>query len=73
LRKRIDIGLEGGVVLVAGERQPRYVSGAENVKAILEYVARVADEEDYRGTLERLWGCTPEETEEVLAAFPAPE
>ncbi|UCH77349.1 MAG: hypothetical protein JSU81_06300 [Candidatus Coatesbacteria bacterium] len=73
LRKRIDVGLEGGVVLVAGERQPRYVSGAENMKAILDYVASVAGEEDYRKTLERLWGCTPEETEEVLAAFPAPE
>jgi hypothetical protein len=73
LRKRVDVGLEGGVVLVAGERQPRYVSGAENMKAILEYVAGVAGDEDYRGTLERLWGCTPEEAEEVLAAFPAPE
>jgi len=73
LRKRIDIGLEGGVVLVAGERSARYVSGAENMKAILEYVAGLASEEEYRKTLERLWGCTPEETEEVLAAFPAPE
>jgi hypothetical protein len=73
LRKRVDQGLEGGVVLPAGERVARYVSGAENMMAILDYVRDVAGEEGYKETLQRLWGCTPEEVDEVLAAFPQPQ
>jgi len=70
LKKRVDQGLEGGVVLVAGERQARYVSGAENVMAVLDYVWKVAGADGYRETLQKLWVCTPEEVEAVLAAFP---
>jgi hypothetical protein len=70
LRKRIDQGLEGGVVLVAGERQARYVSGAENMMALLDYVREVSGGEGFEETLQRLWGCTPEEVDVVLAAFP---
>lgn len=70
LKKRLDQGLEGGVVVVAGERQARYVSGAENIMAILDYVRSVAGAERYKETLERLWGCTPEEAGVALAAFP---
>jgi hypothetical protein len=73
LKKRIDQGLEGGVVLVAGERRARYVRGAENVMAILDYVWEVAGADGYEGTLQRLWGCTPEEVEVALAAFPQHE
>jgi len=73
LRKRIDQGLEGGVVLVAGERETRYVSGAENMMAVLDYVRDVTDGEGYEAMLQRLWGCTPEEVEVVLAAFPDAE
>jgi hypothetical protein len=70
LKKRIDQGLEGGVVLVAGERRARYVRGAENVMAILDYVWEVAGADGYEETLQKLWGCTPEEVEVALAAFP---
>lgn len=70
LRKRIDQGLEGGVVLVAGEREARYVSGAENMMALLDYVRKVSGGEGFEETLQRLWGCTPEEVDVVLAAFP---
>ncbi len=70
LKKRIEQGLEGGVVLVAGEQQPRYVSGAENIKAVMDYVWEVAGSERYRETLQKLWGCTPEEMDFVLDAFP---
>ncbi len=70
LKKRIDQGLEGGVVLVAGERRGRYVRGAENVMAILDYVWEVAGADGYEETLQKLWGCTPEEVEVALAAFP---
>lgn len=70
LKKRIEQGLEGGVVLVAGERQARYVSGAENVMAVLDYVRDVAGDDGYRETLQKLWGCTPEEVDAALAAFP---
>jgi hypothetical protein len=73
LRKRLAQGLAGGVVLVAGEREARYVSGAENVMAVLDYVRSVAGEYDYEGTLQRLWRCTPEEVEAVLAVFPEGE
>ncbi len=73
LKKRIDQGLEGGVVLVAGERRARYVPGAENVMAILDYVWKVAGAEGYKRTLQKLWGCTPEEVEVALAAFPQHE
>jgi len=73
LRKRLAQGLAGGVVLVAGEREARYVSGAENVMAVLAYVRNVAGEYDYEGTLQRLWDCTPEEVEAVLAVFPEGE
>jgi hypothetical protein len=73
IRKRIDMGLEGGVVSVAGERTARYVSGAENIMAVMEYVRRVGGEENYEETLGRLWGCTPEEVDEVLAVFPKAE
>jgi hypothetical protein len=70
LKKRTDQGLEGGVVLVAGERQARYVSGAENVMAVLDYVWDVAGADGYEETLQKLWGCTSEEVEVALAAFP---
>ena len=70
LKKRLDQGLEGGVVVVAGERQARYVSGVENMMAILDYVWSVAGADRYKETLQRLWGCTPEEVDVVLAAFP---
>jgi len=70
LKKRLDQGLEGGVVKVAGEREPRYVSGAENLMAVLEYVRKVAGEVQYRLTLQRLWACTPEEVDRVLSYFP---
>jgi hypothetical protein len=70
LKKRVEQGLEGGVVLVAGERQARYVSGAENVMAVLDYVRGVAGEDGYDETLQKLWGCTPEEVDAALAAFP---
>ncbi len=70
LKKRIDQGLEGGVVLVAGERRARYVRGAENVMAILDYVWEVAGADGYEEMLQKLWGCTPEEVEVALAAFP---
>jgi len=70
LRKRIDQGLEGGVVMVAGEREARYVSGAENMMALLDYVRKVSGGEGFEETLQRLWGCTPEEVDVVLAAFP---
>jgi hypothetical protein len=73
LKKRIDQGLEGGVVLVAGERRARYVRGAENVMAILDYVWEVAGADGYEETLQKLWGCTPEEVEVALAAFPQHE
>ncbi len=73
LKKRIDQGLEGGVVLVAGERRARYVRGAENVMAIVDYVWEVAGADGYEGTLQKLWGCTPEEVEVALAAFPQHE
>ncbi len=70
LKKRVDQGLEGGVVLVAGERQARYVSGAENVMAVLDYVWDVAGADGYEETVQKLWGCTPEEVDAALAAFP---
>jgi hypothetical protein len=70
LKKRIEQGLEGGVVLVAGERQPRYVSGAENIMAVMDYAWDVAGPERYRETLQKLWGCTPEEVDFVLDVFP---
>ena len=70
LKKRLDQGLEGGVVLVAGERRARYVSGAENIMAVLDYVWSVAGEDKYKETLQRLWRCTPEEVDVALAAFP---
>jgi hypothetical protein len=73
LKKRVDQGLEGGVVLVAGERQTRYVSGAENVMAILDYVWDVAGADGYEETLQKLWACTPEEVDVALAAFPERE
>lgn len=73
LKKRVDQGLEGGVVLVAGERQTRYVSGAENVMAVLDYVWDVAGADGYEETLQKLWACTPEEVEVALAAFPERE
>ena len=73
LRKRIDQGLEGGVVLVAGEREARYVSGAENMMAVVDYVREVAGGEGYEETLQKLWGCTPEEVDAVLSAFPQAE
>jgi hypothetical protein len=70
LKKRLDQGLEGGVVTVAGERQARYVSGAENMMATLDYVWEVAGADKYKETLQKLWGCAPEEVDVVLAAFP---
>jgi seryl-tRNA synthetase len=70
LKKRTEQGLEGGVVLVAGERQPRYVSGAENIMAILDYVWDVAGPEGYRETLQKLLACTPEEVDFLLDVFP---
>jgi len=73
LKKRVDQGLEGGVVLVAGERQTRYVSGAENVMAILDYVWDVAGADGYEETLQKVWACTPEEVDAALAAFPERE
>ncbi|HUU56526.1 MAG TPA: hypothetical protein VMW93_04220 [bacterium] len=73
LRKRIDQGLEGGVVLVAGEREARYVSGAENMMAVVDYVREVTGGEGYEETLQKLWGCTPEEVDAVLSAFPQAE
>jgi hypothetical protein len=73
LRKRIRQGLEGGVCLVAGEREARYVSGAENMMALLDYVREVSGGEGFKETLQRLWGCTPEEVDVVLAAFPQEE
>ena len=73
LRKRIDQGLEGGVVLVAGERTARYVSGAENMMALLDYIREVSGGVGFEETLQRLWGCTPEEVDVVLAAFPQEE
>jgi hypothetical protein len=73
LKKRAEQGLEGGVVLVAGEGQARYVSGAENVMAVLDYVWSVAGADGYEETLQKLWNCTPEEVDAALAAFPARE
>lgn len=73
LRKRTAQGLAGGVVLVAGESEARYVSGAENAMAVLDYVRSVAGEYDYKETLQKLWRCTPEEVEAVLAVFPEGE
>jgi hypothetical protein len=73
LRKRVDLGLEGGVVLVAGEREARYISGAENMMAVVDYAREVAGEEEYRETLQKLWGCAPEEVAAVLSALPEVE
>jgi hypothetical protein len=41
--------------------------------AVLAYVRSVAGEHDYRETLQKLWRCTPEEVEAVLAVFPEGE
>jgi hypothetical protein len=71
LKKRLELGIAGGVVTVAGERAPRYVPGAENVKAVLEYIRGAAGPTYYKETLARLWGLTPAETEEAVAAFAA--
>jgi hypothetical protein len=73
LRKRLGQGLEGGVCLVAGEREARYVSGAENMTALLDYVRDIAGGEGFKETLQRLWDCTPEEVDAVLAVFPQGE
>lgn len=71
IRKRVLLGLEGGVVLVAGEDQPRYVTGAENLMAVVEFVRREGGPEYVAPTLARLWGLSDEETAAVGAVLPA--
>jgi hypothetical protein len=39
----------------------------------LDYVWEVAGADGYEETLQKLWGCTPEEVEVALAAFPQHE
>lgn len=69
LARRVATGLEGGVVRVAGEEEPRYVSGAENLIALVDYVKDVAGEE-YPRVLQRFWGLTDDEMDAFFAVFP---
>jgi hypothetical protein len=70
IRKRVLLGLEGGVVTVAGEDQPRYVTGAENLMAVVDFVRREGGPEYVAPTLARLWGLNDEETAAVTAVLP---
>jgi hypothetical protein len=67
---RLELGLRGGVVRVTGERDRRYVSGAENLMALVDYVRAVGGPECAAATFERLWALTPEETAAVAAELP---
>jgi len=69
IKRRMAAGVEGGVVKVAGETEPRYVSGAENLMAIVDYVKGAAGDE-YPVVLARLWGCGDEEMDAFFAVFP---
>jgi len=69
LTRRIACGIEGGVVKIAGEDEPRYVSGAENLLAVVDYVKALAGDE-YPQVLKRLWGLTDEEMDVYFAVFP---
>jgi len=70
VRKRVLLGLEGGVVTVAGEDQPRYVTGAENLMAVVDFVRREGGPQYVEPTLARLWGLNDEETAAVMAVLP---
>ena len=72
LKSRLDAGLRGGVAKVTGERERRYVSGAENLMVIVDYVRAVGGAEYAAATFARLWCLSAEETTILLEALPAP-
>ncbi len=69
IKKRMEQGLVGGIVTVAGEEEPRCVSGAENLMALVDYVKGAAGDE-YPQVLRRVWGLSDEEMDVYFRVFP---